>query len=190
LNVDNVRSGRTIFGVTGTYSGSGGSSVSKYANLGSGQTTCWDVDGSVINCSTSTTYPGMDGNVYGASYVHSWSSTANTMLDLNSGLRWQKADNGSAVTWQAALQYCSTLSLDGYTSGWRLPTFSEISGMYNYQSGGCITGFSSCSYYWSSTSMPSAPFSAYYLNTYYGVISSGSKLFASGYSARCVRFES
>jgi len=183
----NILTGYTIFGVAG--SASAGSSVPLYANLGSGQTSCWDVGGSVISCSTSTTYPGMDGNVYGASYTHVWSSTTNTMLDLNTGLRWQKADNGSAVTWQAALQYCSTLSLDGYTSGWRLPTFSEISGMYNFQSGGCITGFSPCNHYWSSTSVPSYPSNAYYLYTDYGYINSVNKNYVNLNSARCVRFE-
>jgi hypothetical protein len=164
-------------------------SLKKYANLGSGQTGCWDVDGTSISCSDAS-YPGMDGNVYGAGYAHVWSSTANTMLDLNTNLRWQKADNGSTVTWQNALQYCSNLSLDGYASGWRLPTLNEISGMYNYQSGSCITGFSSCNIYWSSTSVPSYPVDAYLLNTDYGFIVYDYKDTVNYIRARCVRFES
>jgi hypothetical protein len=181
-----VLSGYSFYG-TGTTKQNG--SLKKYANLGSGQTGCWDVGGTSISCSDAS-YPGMDGNVYGAGYAHVWSSTANTMLDLNTNLRWQKADNGSTVTWQNALQYCSNLSLDGYASGWRLPTLNEISGMYNYQSGSCITGFSSCNIYWSSTSVPSYPVDAYLLNTDYGFIVYDYKDTVNYIRARCVRFES
>jgi hypothetical protein len=163
-------------------------SLKKYANLGSGQTGCWDVDGTSISCSDAS-YPGMDGNVYGAGYAHVWSSTANTMLDLNTNLRWQKADNGSTVTWQNALQYCSNLSLDGYTD-WYLPNVKEIIDMFDYSTDTCNSVFSSCTGYWSSTSMPSYPASAYYLYTGYGIIAIDGKDPADYIQARCVRFES
>ena len=181
----NILSGATIFGVSG--SASAGSSIPKYANLGSGQTGCWDVSGSVISCSDAG-YPGMDGNVYGSGYVHSWgSATAGTILDLNSGLRWQIASNGLDVTWANALIYCDGLSLDGYTD-WHLPTKNEIGLMYNNQTGTCYSGFSGCSNFWSSTSVPVVPNYAYYLWPYYGVIDGGVKDYIP-FQARCVRFE-
>jgi len=166
-------------------------SLLRYANLGTGQTNCWDVSGSVISCSDAG-YPGMDGNVYGSSYVHSWgSATAGTILDLNSGLRWQIADNGSGVIWQGALQYCDALSLDGYTD-WHLPNFKEISDMYDYQAGTCYAVFSGCNNYWSSTTVPSLPVHAYNLFTAYGYVYNDDVYDwkdAANFYARCVRFE-
>ena len=164
----------------------------QYSTLGTGQSTCWDMSGTVINCSTSTTYPGMDGNVYGTSYKHAWSTTTNTALDLNTGLRWQRADNGTySLNWQQALQYCNNLNgagIDGYTTGWRLPNKKEILDIWDDSTGACNTVFSRCGNSWSSTSNANFLAYGYYFGAQYGLIAHDSKVGIS-ISARCVRFE-
>jgi hypothetical protein len=51
-------------------------------------------------------------------------------IDPKSGLAWTKKDNGTGVTWQAAMAYCQSLQLDGQ-SDWRLPTIEELQGIYD-----------------------------------------------------------
>ena len=58
-----------------------------------------------------------------------------TWTDPATGLVWTKQDNGNDVTWQDASNYCSALQLGGSAS-WRLPTFSELQGIYDPQSSG------------------------------------------------------
>ena len=186
LNSASILSGVTIFGVLGTASAGGGDPG--YYQLGTGQTTCYDESGTLRSCSGT----GEDGAIYGSSFAHVWvdNSGDGTVSDLNSGLMWQKADNGSTVTWQTALTYCNNLSLAGH-SDWHLPNFGEIWQMYDYENGTCQSVFTGCNNYWSSTSMPAFPNSAYYFYTdSYGAIYDAGK--GGGYypsRARCVRFE-
>jgi hypothetical protein len=95
---------------------------------------------------------------------------------------------GGNDTWANALIYCDDLILDGYTD-WYLPTVKEIIDMFDYSTGTCNSVFSGCSYYWSSTSMPSYPGYAYALDTGTGFIYPANKGIVNDYRARCVRFE-
>lgn len=54
-------------------------------------------------------------------------TNAETWRDSTSGLTWQNppADDHPNLSWQEALDYCSNLTLGGY-SDWRLPTISEL----------------------------------------------------------------
>jgi hypothetical protein len=47
-----------------------------------------------------------------------------TWKDLKTGLEWQCESPGE-MTWQAALDYADSLSLDG-KKDWRLPTLSDL----------------------------------------------------------------
>jgi hypothetical protein len=47
-----------------------------------------------------------------------------TWKDLKTGLEWQCESPGE-MTWQAALEYADSLSLDG-KNDWRLPTLSDL----------------------------------------------------------------
>ena len=47
-----------------------------------------------------------------------------TWKDPNTGLEWQGESPGE-MTWQAALEYADSLSLDG-KNDWRLPTLSDL----------------------------------------------------------------
>lgn len=57
---------------------------------------------------------------------------AQTALDTQTGLRWQRVSSGG-VAWATALQTCSTITLDG-DSGFRLPTTRELETIYDVRS--------------------------------------------------------
>jgi len=54
-----------------------------------------------------------------------------TITDGATGLMWQKADNGQAVHWQAALSYARNLTLANHND-WRLPTVKELQSIVDY----------------------------------------------------------
>jgi hypothetical protein len=51
-----------------------------------------------------------------------------TVTDTQTGLIWAAQDNGSDINWYNAKGYCEGFSKGG--TGWRLPTQSELSGLY------------------------------------------------------------
>lgn len=55
----------------------------------------------------------------------------NSVIDTVTGLMWQKADGGE-MTYERAVIYCDTLTLDGY-SDWRLPNTHESFSILNHQ---------------------------------------------------------
>jgi len=54
-----------------------------------------------------------------------------TATDVNTGLSWQRQDNGQAINWKEALTYCEELTMDGF-SDWRLPTVNELQSLADY----------------------------------------------------------
>jgi hypothetical protein len=50
--------------------------------------------------------------------------------DPATGLMWTGKDNGYALRWQPAVEYCRGLQLGGY-SDWRLPSIDELKMIYN-----------------------------------------------------------
>ena len=48
-----------------------------------------------------------------------------TVTDVATGLTWTQNDNGEAVDWGSALDYCEALSLGG-SDAWRLPNIKEL----------------------------------------------------------------
>ena len=53
-----------------------------------------------------------------------------TWTDPATGLMWTAQDNGNAVTWTQATNYCANLRLESY-SDWRLPTIDELADLYD-----------------------------------------------------------
>jgi hypothetical protein len=54
--------------------------------------------------------------------------------DPATGLMWTRKDNGYALRWQPAVEYCRSLQLAGY-SDWRLPSIDELKKIYNPNAG-------------------------------------------------------
>ena len=50
--------------------------------------------------------------------------------DSDTGLVWAAHDNGAAVTWEEAKNYCSNYRGGGYTD-WRMPTVEELATLFD-----------------------------------------------------------
>ena len=68
------------------------------------------------------------GPAYGA---NDFRPTAETVLDAATGLEWQRADDGVARSWGAALAHCAALRLGGHAD-WRLPDAKELHSIVEY----------------------------------------------------------
>jgi len=62
-----------------------------------------------------------------------------TVTDRATGLTWQKADDGVARDWQAALAYAEALELAGH-GDWRLPNAKELQSIVDYTRAPDVTG--------------------------------------------------
>lgn len=84
-------------------------------------------------------YPTQAGKGYFVRYMRGGSYGVNdftdngdgTITDASSDLIWQKKDNGEGIDWEAALDYCESLSLAGH-SDWRLPNAKELQYIVDY----------------------------------------------------------
>jgi hypothetical protein len=70
-----------------------------------------------------------DYNIDQLSYITSPDSL--TVFDYNTGIVWQRQDDGIKRTWSNAVNYCDNLNLSGY-SDWRLPAKKELMSIVNY----------------------------------------------------------
>jgi len=70
-------------------------------------------------------YMNGDDGTYQAGTPRSYSRSASGVVTDNAmGLEWQDDVNSSVMTWDDALYYCQTLTLDG--GGWQLPTKLQL----------------------------------------------------------------
>lgn len=115
-----------------------GMAYAAFALPDTGQTTCYDANGNVIACAGT----GQDG----AHSVNPMSYTDNrdgTVTDNNTGLIWQKQDDGNIYNWYQAFgtydanynpnttSACGSLNLGGH-SDWRLPSTKELVSIVDY----------------------------------------------------------
>jgi Protein of unknown function (DUF1566) len=157
-----------------------------------GQTTCYDLAGVVIACGGT----GQDGDLLkGAVWPNPrFTDKGNgTVTDNLTGLVWLKNANCATInpaTWSNALVNANTLAsgacglTDGSVAGdWRLPNLEELQSLidYNYSNvalsnaagtgqwaeGNAFSGVQQ-QQYWSSTTYPYSPLSAWYVHLYYG----------------------
>jgi uncharacterized repeat protein (TIGR01451 family) len=95
-----------------------------------GQTKCYDTSGNEISC----TGTGQDGEIQAGV---AWPSprftvSGDCVTDNLTGLMWAKNGNlpDGTKTWDQAIDYCSNLTLGGYTD-WRLPNVNELESLIN-----------------------------------------------------------
>lgn len=105
-----------------------------------GQTSCYDTNGSQISCPTvSESYFGQDANYTGQTPAFQNNGNG-TISDLNTGLMWQQtADtdgNGTInasdkLSYDEAIAAASSSTLGGYDD-WRLPTVTELYSLIDF----------------------------------------------------------
>jgi hypothetical protein len=143
--------------------------------------------------------------------AHGFTNNGNgTVTDKVTGLMWQRCSAGqqndaacsgtaSGKTWQAAMDYCSGLSLAGHTD-WRLPNVKELESITDDTScnpaidSDAFPGvspseapeFAAAGIYWSSTTYPYSTSNAQVVYFLRGLVSGDSKAY-DFFLARCVR---
>ena len=122
-------------------------------------------------------------------FVFGQDSSKDMWKDPATSLMWATKDNGAAVPWNAARDYCTSLRLGGF-SDWRLATKDELSAMYDsklkkdYKIKGPIE--LSDSRVWSGSQTPSGDVWNFYF-AYGGESPSGTSGHAGSARALCVR---
>ena len=149
-----------------------------------GQTTCYDSSGNVIDCADT----GQDGDVQaGVEWPEPRfeNNGDGTITDNLTGLIWLKNANcfGTRI-WSQALSACNNLSngscglTDGSVAGdWRLPNIIELESLVNAEESNPAVwlntqGFSGVqsSYYWSATTYAYGTGYAWIVGLYYGYV--------------------
>jgi len=96
-------------------------------------------------------------------------SASGVVTDDATGLQWQDNANSTTMTWQAGIDYCEALSLDG--GGWRLPNLNELTSIVDdTRSNPAIDSTfknTISDFYWSSTTMVNS--TSYVWVVYFGV---------------------
>jgi len=70
----------------------------------------------------------LSGQTYTNDIVIDWST-----YDGATVLGWRRTLNSSAISWNDAIDEALTLSIGGYTNGWRLPNVNELCSLINWQ---------------------------------------------------------
>jgi len=166
-----------------------------------GQTTCYDASGNVImdasgnvpTCPAPNSPLAQDGS-YSINPPSYTDNTDGTVTDTNTGLTWQKQDDGTLRYWDEASSYCASLGTD-----WRLPTKKELITIVDYSipyPGPTInpifTGTPQNSAYWTSTDCKGYPYDASGVSVAWIVYFNGGSVNGSGKTSsvanvRCVR---
>ena len=113
-----------------------------------------------------------------------------TVLDTLTHLTWQRGAAPAPYSWSAAGTYCQTLSLGGFSAGWRLPAIKELDTLVddsvsNPAIDSAAFPSTPATYFWSSSPGAYDTSSAWVVyfndgNTTYGNVTNG-------HQVRCVR---
>ena len=134
-----------------------------------GQTKCYDNSQEMICPAPRDAFYGQDAHyvINPPSYEVKRVGRDEVVVDLVTGLTWQRCDDGIKRTWKEASDYCDNLTLAGY-SDWRLPTKKELQSITNYGSFGPTLDTDYFPYshrpddcYWSATTQAFLPLSAW-----------------------------
>jgi len=143
-----------------------------------------------------TTTPGEDHDYQPAASQPSYTDNGDgTTTDNKTGLMWVKdgnsagCNNGSSLTWEAALNFCEGLTYAGY-SDWRLPNRRELMSIVDY--GTSVPAINTAyfsntqsSWYWTSTTYVPSTDTAWYVDFSNGGVYNFNK--TDNYYVRCVR---
>ncbi|MBI5544659.1 MAG: DUF1566 domain-containing protein [Deltaproteobacteria bacterium] len=117
--------------------------------------------------------------------------STDTVYDTATRLTWQRAVSSTTRSWADSKSYCASLSLAGFSSGWRLPTVSELETLVDrttYNPAIDSTAFpgTQSEHFWSSSSTDAAGGGDAWQVYFYG---GGSDWHSQSnyYFARCVR---
>jgi hypothetical protein len=160
------------------------------------------VSESSFSCSarSDTTCPaGQICNLAGKCAAPRYTASNDVVTDSVTGLLWQQlfpstcSSDGSGCTISDAVSYCSGLTLGGFSTGWRLPTLSELFslvdvGQYPTIDSTWFPGTVS-SYYWTDTCSSGAPCSSalWLVDFDYGSPVTIETQSDGSFSVRCVR---
>ncbi len=149
-----------------------------------GQTTCYDENGNVIDCANT----GQDGDIQSGvdwpepRFVDNGDGT---VTDHLTGLVWLKnAGCVGGMPWENAVAFCNNLAsgtcglTDGSAAGdWRLPNVVELESLINAESSNSATwlngqGFANVqsSWYWSATTSAYSTYNAWIVGMGYGYV--------------------
>ncbi len=107
--------------------------MASYVVVDTNQEDCFDEDGYIPDPNEGEQWYGQDAQVDGTSPSYKDMGDG-TVLDLNTGLMWQKTP-GEDVNWDDAVSGADDLDLAGYDD-WRLPTIKELYSLMDF-SGYC-----------------------------------------------------
>lgn len=150
-----------------------------------GQTTCYDSLGGVIDCPGT----GQDGDLRaGVTWPNPrFTVSGDCVTDSLTGLMWARNGNlaGGTRTWQGALDYAAALDSGGGLCGysdWRLPNVNELESLVNAEQANSAIwlndqGFTNvqANWYWSSSSNASYTTLAWTVYMRYGYVDSLNK---------------
>jgi hypothetical protein len=174
-----------------TPGGGGGGSDAPAPVLKTGQTTCYNSAGAVINCPGT----GQDGELQ-KGVARSYTDNGLTITDNATGLEWEKLcdgancpvinDKDSSFTWDQAFQKIAdlnTVPCFADRCDWRLPNINELQSLADYGRvnpaidpvfNNGVDSFTQTRFYWSSTTYQGGPNLAWGVGFFDGfVVASG-----------------
>lgn len=171
-------------------------SCASQAFPGTGQTTCWNGSGTMIDCAGT----GQDGELQAGAALAYVDNGDGTITDRNTGLVWEKlSDDGSIhdkdshYIWSDGFAKVAALNASSFAghTDWRMPNVKELQSIMTYQGmrawspafyNGCVSGCTvltcSCSgggIYWTSSTMVRDPTTAHCVWSLTGAVSGNPK---------------
>ena len=151
---------------------------------------CYNANNAGITCpQPGQSFYGQDAQYEGPQPAYRANGDGTT-TDLNTGLMWQRSDNGEYYTWDEAVSYCSRIGLAGYYD-WRLPNISELISIVAFDRNfpAVNPGYfpSQKHFYWSSSPCAGNSGNAWYVYINLGTARNAPKSLNTLFYARCVR---